>query len=99
MWIPITPEFMAMVSGHGMTKTYLHRFNLIDDPVCPCSKGEQTVEHIIYVCRVLEPQRSYMIQHIKTRGGFWLPTNNELVDKYLNTFSQYVKSIDFSKLQ
>ena len=47
--IPITPEFTAMVSGHGMTKTYLHRFSLTDDPMCPCNEGEQTVEHLIYV--------------------------------------------------
>ena len=99
MRVPITPEFTAVVSGHGMTKTYLHRFSLTDDPTCPCSEGEQTVEHLICVCRILEPQRSYLIQHIKTSGGFWPPTNNELVAKYLNAFSQFVKSIDFSKLQ
>ena len=67
--------------------------------MCPSNEGEQTVEHLIYVCRILEPQRSYLIQHIKTSGGFWPPTNNELVAKYLNAFSQFVKSIDFSKLQ
>ena len=66
--------------------------------MCPCNEGEQSVEHLIYVCRILEPQRSSMIQHIMTRGGIWPPTNNELVAKYLNTVSQFVKSIDFSKL-
>jgi hypothetical protein len=96
--IPITPEFTAIVSGHGKTKTYLHRFKLTDDPMCPCSEGELSVEHLIHVCRILEPQRSYLIQHITTRGGIWSPTNNELVVKYLNAFSRFVKSIDFSKL-
>jgi len=98
--IPITPEFTAIVSGHGKTKAYLHRFNLTDKPMCPCSEGEQSVEHLIYpyICRILEPHRSPMIKHITTRGGIWPPTNNELVTKYLNAFSKFVKSIDFSKL-
>jgi len=96
--IPITPEFTAIFSGHGKTKTYLHRFNLTDNPMCPCNEGEQSLEHLIHVCRILEPQRSSVIQQITTRGGIWPPSNNELVDKYLNAFSQFVKSIDFSKL-
>jgi len=96
--IPITPEFTATVRGHGKTKAYLNRFNPTDNLMCPCNEGEQSVEHLIYVCRILEPQRSSMIQHIMTRGGIWPPTNNELVAKYLNTVSQFVKSIDFSKL-
>ena len=88
-----------MVSGHGKTKSYLHRFNLIDDSMCPCNEGEQTVEHLIHLCRILEPQRKSMIQQITTRGRIWPPTNNELIAKHLKAFSQFVKSIDFSKLQ
>ena len=95
--IPITPEFTAMVSGHGKTEPYLHRFNLTDNPMCLCNEGEQPEELLIHVCR-MEPQRSSMIQHITTRGGIWPLSNNELEDKYLNAFSQFVKSIDSSKL-
>jgi len=61
IWIPITPEFTAIVSGHGKTKTYLHRFNLTDNPMYPCNEGEQSVEHLIHGSRILEPQRSSMI--------------------------------------
>jgi ribonuclease HI len=97
--IPITPEFTAIVSGHGKTRTYLNRFKIIEDPMCPCNKEEQTVEHLIYVCSILEPRRSTMIKHITTRGGMWPPTNNELTDKYLTVFTEFVKSIDFTKVQ
>ena len=38
--IPITPEFTAIVSGHGKTRAYLNRFKLIDNPMCPCNEGE-----------------------------------------------------------
>jgi hypothetical protein len=67
--IPITPEFTVNFSDHGKSKAYLNRFNLTDNPMCPCNEGEQSVEHLIHVCRILEPQRSSMVQHITTRGG------------------------------
>ena len=96
--IPITAQLTATVSDHGKTRAYLNRFKVIDDPMCPCNEGEQTVEHLIYVCSILEPRRSTMIKHITTRGGIWPPTNNELIDKYLTVFTEFVKSIDFTKL-
>jgi hypothetical protein len=38
LWIPITPEFTAIVSDHGKTKAYLNRFNLTDNMMCPCNE-------------------------------------------------------------
>ena len=96
--IQITLEFIAIVSGHRKTKPYLNRFNLIDNSMWPCNEGEQSVGNLIYVCSVLEPHRSSTIKHIRTRGGIWPPTNNELVTEYLNAFSKFVKSIEFSRL-
>jgi hypothetical protein len=40
--IPITPEFTAIMSGHGKTKAYLHRFKIIENPTCPCNEEPQT---------------------------------------------------------
>jgi hypothetical protein len=37
--IPITPEFTAIVTGHGKTKSHLHRFKLANNPSCPCNEG------------------------------------------------------------
>ena len=37
--IPITAEFTAIITGHGETKSYLHRFKLADNPMCPCNEG------------------------------------------------------------
>ena len=33
MKIPITPEFTAIITGRGKTKSYLHRFKLADVPL------------------------------------------------------------------
>jgi hypothetical protein len=98
MKILITPEFTAIVTGHGKTKSYLHRFKLADNPTCPCNGGQQTPEHIIYECKILETQRSSLIKHITARGGVWPPANDELITSYLNAFSRLIKSIDFQKL-
>jgi hypothetical protein len=67
--IPITPEFSAIVSGHGKTKAYLNRFKLTDNPMCPCNEGEQTVEHVIYECSILEPHRSIMRKNISVEDS------------------------------
>jgi hypothetical protein len=33
--IPIFPEFATMVTGHGKLRSYLHRFGITDNPMCP----------------------------------------------------------------
>ena len=37
--ITITPNFTALVTSHGKTKSYLHRFKIIESPDCPCGVG------------------------------------------------------------
>ena len=96
--IPFTPGFTAIVTGQGKKKYYLQRFTIAGNPMYPCKEGTQTSEHIIYECKILESQRSSLIQHITARGREWPPTNGELVVKYLNAFSRFIKSIDFQKL-
>ena len=34
--IILTPNFTAFVTSHGKTKSYLHRFKIIESPDCPC---------------------------------------------------------------
>jgi len=98
MKIPITPEFTAIITRHGKTKSYLHKFQFADNPTCPCNEGVQTLEHIIYECKILKSQRSSLNRHVTAKGGNWPPANNELVANYLNAFSRFIKSIDFQKL-
>jgi ribonuclease HI len=72
--IPVTPEFTAIVSGHGKTKSYLHRFKLLDNPMCICNEGTQSTEHLMYNCKILDSQRKTLQHQIKTGGGTW-PTS------------------------
>ena len=96
--LPITSEFTAMVTGHGKTESYLHRFKLMESLTCPGNEGAQTPEHLIYGCKILEVQRSSLKQNIRGGGGSWPTTNSELVAKHIDAFSRFVKSIDFNKI-
>ena len=55
--IPISAEFMAMVTGHGLTRSYVHRFKIIPNSTCSCGLKEQTINHIILNCTQLENER------------------------------------------
>ena len=46
-----------MVTGHGMTKAYLHRFKITHSPECVCANGDQTVDRLIFDCPKLEKER------------------------------------------
>jgi hypothetical protein len=96
--IPITLEFTALVTGHGKPRFYLHRFKLADDPMCPCNKGQQTSDHIIFECNIFEAKRGSMIKKIVDSVGSWSPAKDELTTNYLQAFSIFFKSIDFQKL-
>jgi hypothetical protein len=73
-----------------MTMAYLHRFKLLDRPMCPCNEGEQTAEHLIYKCTLLEAERSSLDKHITAGGGSWPTTKNELVTTHIGAFSRFV---------
>jgi len=56
--IPISVEFTTMVTGHGLTRSYLNRFKIIPNSTCPRGlKEEQTVNHTILNCTQLEKER------------------------------------------
>ena len=44
MKLQLTQNFTAIVSGHGKSRDCLHRFNIIEEPTCPCGKGNQTTD-------------------------------------------------------
>jgi hypothetical protein len=69
--IKLTTYFTAIVTAHGKTKAYLHRFKITESPECPCDGGNQTVDHILYDCiklqREIERERETDTQLIKPR--------------------------------
>ena len=90
--LPTTPT--AIVTGHGKTNSYLHRFHLKDDPTCTCHRGQQTVNHRIYECRNLLQQRTILINDVKQNGGSWPATNQQLTSRHLRAFKKYIQSMN-----
>jgi hypothetical protein len=64
----ITSHFTAIVSGHGKTRAYLHRFKLLESATCPCNNGDQTTELLIYNCILLQQQRGRLEKDTFHRG-------------------------------
>ena len=71
-----TPNFIALVTGHGNIKTYLHKFNIIQNPKCSCDKREKTVDHIIYSCNLQEQERD-RLKAVITRSEQWSISKNK----------------------
>jgi ribonuclease HI len=95
--IKLTPNFTAIVTAHGKTKAYLHRFKIIDSPECSCNGENQTVEHLIFVCAKLQTEREELIYSIAKQDN-WPVKKSDLVKKYIKQFIKFVNSIDFGKL-
>jgi hypothetical protein len=91
-----TPNFTTLVTGHGNIKSYLHKYNIIENPKFSCNKGEQTVDHIIYNCSLHEQERE-RLKALITRSEKWPVSKNKLVLKYYKNFKQFTDNMVLNK--
>ena len=61
--IKLSPNFTAMVTAHGKTKAYLHRFKIIQSLECVRANGDQTVDHLIFDCPKFDKEREKLIAY------------------------------------
>jgi hypothetical protein len=97
MKMNLTPNFTAKVAAHGKTRSYPHRFQIIESPECHCANGNQTVDHLLYDCSKLNNEREKLIAHISKEDN-WPVGKSELVNKYLKQVIHFTNSIDYEKL-
>jgi len=95
--ISVNPNFTAMVTGHGKTSAYLHRFKIIENATCPCNRGDQTINHLLNQCALLRTQ-SELLRNNVLKSGKWPVNQEELITKHLKSFLIFIKSIDFDQL-
>ena len=95
--INLTLNLAAMLTGHGRTRTYLHRFKLLEDATCICGQGDQTTDHLLNHCAVIHAQREVLKQNI-LKNGNWPASKQELITKYRESFITFIESIDFDLL-
>ena len=95
--VSVSSEFTAVATGHGLTRSCLRRFKFIPNSTCPCRiKEEQTVDHIILNCTQLENERRFLRNVIVRTGDTWPPPFEQLTRKHIKTFTNFVRSTDFS---
>ena len=60
-----TFSLLSFLSGHGCFRSYLHRFKLLDSPVCP-TRGleEEDVEHVFFQCPRFLSEREELRQQL-----------------------------------
>ena len=97
MNIRVTPNIAAMTTGHGKTRAYLHRFKLLDNATRVCKQGDQTVDHLLYQCKLLDKQRGTLKKNI-IHPGHWPTSKQELITKFRKPFIKFIESIDFNLL-
>jgi hypothetical protein len=86
-----------MLTGHGKTRAHLHRFKVRDNAHCFCQQGDQTIDHLLYDCNLLEAQRGILRKNV-TKNGQWPADKHELITNHSEPFLTYIESIDFDRL-
>jgi len=76
----------TVITGHGKLRAYLHRFKIIDDPMCPCEMNPRTTDHLIRECTLFRKQRQRLKNSIIKASGSWPISNTELANTYTNIF-------------
>lgn len=92
-------KITQFISGHGPTNSYLHKFGLCHNKHCKCDNtSEQTYDHLLYDCKLLDRQRINLIKHILLQGGQWPTKKTELLIKFKKEFDAFVKSVDIKNI-
>ena len=97
MKINVILNFTTMVTGHGKTRAYFHRFKLMEQATCPYKNEDQTIDHLLYQCTLLHTPRELLRSKVLKIGN-WPASKQELTTKHLQVFFTYTNSIDFEQL-
>jgi hypothetical protein len=86
--INLTQNFTAIVTGHGKTRAYLHRFKIIGEPTCPCGTTEQTTDHAIFECETLTKERE-KLKTTDLQKGSWPTDKKDLIRRHYRDFVKF----------
>jgi hypothetical protein len=81
-------NFTTIVIGHGKTRAYLHRFKILENTTFLCNKGNQTVDHLINQCTLLQTQTELLRNNV-LKSGTWPVRKEQLIMKTLEIISYF----------
>jgi hypothetical protein len=76
-----------MVTGQGNIKSNLHKYKILDSPMCSCKNGEQRIDHIILDFKLLDQERD-SLKAAALRTENWSVSKNELVTEFNKNFTK-----------
>jgi len=97
MKINLTQNLTAILTGHGKTRAYLQRFKIIENETCPCSKRDQTTDHLIFECELLTKERNRMKSSI-SQANRWPANKKDLIGKHYKDFTKFINEIPFEEI-
>jgi len=65
--------------------------------MCSCKNGEQTVDHILFDCKLLDQERDSLKAAV-IRSENWPVSKNKLVTKFNKNFTKFTNNISLEKL-
>jgi len=86
MKINLTPNFTAMMRGHGKTRAYFQHFKRMEQATCSCNSGDQTIDHLLYQCTLLHTLREFLRNNVLKTGN-WPANKQHLTTKHWMHFS------------
>jgi hypothetical protein len=90
--INATPNFTAIVTGHGNIKTYLYKYIIIESPKCTCEEGDQSVDYILFDFKLSEHDRVRLKAEV-TRSEKWPVSRDKLGIKFYKYFKEFTSNI------
>jgi hypothetical protein len=82
---------------HGNIRSYLNSFKIIETPACPCGTKDQTVDHLLFECELLNKERDSLVSTV-LKTDVWPLSKNELIRKHNKIFAKFTNGIAFDKL-
>ena len=92
MKINITHNFTCMVTGHGNISSYLHRFKIILTPACRSSTKDQTIDHLLFECELINKERENLKSVILKTGVRPISKNDLIRDILKHLLNLLTKS-------
>jgi hypothetical protein len=94
--INTTSNFTTLVRGHGNIKTYLYKYKINQNPMCPCKQGDQSVDHILFDC-ILHAQDRDKLKAVVKRPDRWPVSKDKLGIKYHKNFKEFTDNLLLNK--
>ena len=69
----------------------------MESPMCSCEEGDQTVDHIIYDCKLLEQEIS-RLKAVVILTDKWPVSRDKLSTKFYRYFKEFTNNIQLDKV-